>query len=170
MSELKEPKPAKVITGLLISPSVNQQECFEMLFRHFGDIDFISESIQFDYSKYYEPEMGTGLKKLFYSFANLINPEQIVDVKLQTNEIEELLSEQGRRKVNLDPGYLAPAKVVLATTKNFDHRIYLGKGIYGDVQLRFRKKKFHFNNWTYPDYKDMYVIEFLTRLRSLYMK
>jgi hypothetical protein len=91
-------------------------------------------------------------------------------MKLLTNEIEAAFLSNGRRQVNIDPGYLTGANVILATTKNFDHRMYLGKGIYGDVHLRYRREKFHFNDWTYPDYKDMMVIDFFARLRKVYMK
>lgn len=136
----------------------------------FGAIDTLSAIYDFIYTQYYAREMGVNLQKQLVGFEKLIRPESLPDIKLITNEIEHRYSLENRRQVNIDPGYLTGAKVVLATTKNFDHRIYLGKGIYGDVHLRYRGNKFRFNDWTYPDYRDMIVIDFFARLRKKYMK
>lgn len=135
----------------------------------YGPVDTLSAEFDFSYTQYYEKEMGSNLKKRLVGFEQLIRPERLLDIKLQTNAIEQQFSIAHRRQVNIDPGYLAEAKVVLATTKNFDHRIYLGKGIYGDVHLRYRRNKFIINEWTYPDYRDMLVIDFFARLRKKYM-
>ena len=140
------------------------------LIENFGVIQVVSKVFDFDFTQYYVMEMGLNLKKQFLGFKKLIRPEHLADIKLITNNIEDLFLNQGKRQINIDPGYLTGANIVLATTKNFDHRIYLGKGIYGDVHLRYRREKFHFNDWTYPDYKDMMVIDFFARLRKVYMK
>ena len=87
-----------------------------------------------------------------------------------TNELEASTAHRGRRSVNYDPGYLEAAKLVLATTKNFDHRLYLGNGIYGDVQLRFRKGAFAAMDWTYPDYQQQSVLDFFHLVRSWYLR
>ncbi|RLB10178.1 MAG: DUF4416 domain-containing protein [Deltaproteobacteria bacterium] len=168
VSELKEPKPAKVITGLLISPSVNQQECFEMLFRHFGDIDFISESIQFDYSKYYEPEMGTGLKRRFVAYKDLRRQDDLVSLKLLAMEIEDRFKEQGKRRLNVDPGLVTLERLVLATGKNYTHRIYLRTGVFADLTLVFKKGTYIPLPWTYPDYKEPLIIEWFNKIRQKY--
>lgn len=168
MSELKEPKPAKVITGLLISPSVNQQECFEMLFRHFGDIDFISESIQFDYSKYYEPEMGTELKRRFVTYKDLRRQDDLVSLKLLAMEIEDRFKEQGKRRLNVDPGLITLERLVLATGKNYTHRIYLRAGVFADLTLVFKKGTYIPLPWTYPDYKEPLIIEWFNKIRQKY--
>jgi hypothetical protein len=141
----------------------------EMLIKKFGPIEHTSDLLTFTYTDYYSDEMGKDLKKLFYSFAKLIDSENIVAVKLATNQIEMKLSQSGRRTVNLDPGYLEAAKLILATTKNFSHRIYLGKGIYGDVQLYYRKGRFQTNEWTYPDYKEDKSIAFFNKIRAEYL-
>jgi len=149
-------------------------ELYEKIKTHledrFGKIEIISAIYDFSFTKYYFKEMGGDLKKQILSFKKLYPPDILPNFKLITNEIEDEFTVNEKRKINLDPGYLSAGKVVLATTKNFDHRIYLGKGIYGDVQLRYRGNKFHTNSWTYPDYRDMKVIEFLARLRKKYMK
>lgn len=170
MGQPKIPVDVKLFIAVTFSDDALYEQGKVILENEFGPIEIRSAIFNFEHTRYYYQEMGGNLKKQLLGFEKLIPPDILPDIKLKTNALEEQFMVVGNRRLNLDPGYLAPAKVVLATTKNFDHRIYLGKGIYGDVQLRFRKKKFHFNNWTYPDYKDMYVIEFLTRLRRVYMK
>ncbi|MCU0644586.1 MAG: DUF4416 family protein [bacterium] len=159
---------------LFAAVTFNDEGIFDVtktaLIEKFGAIQIISKIFDFNFTEYYADEMGLNLKKQFLGFEKLIRPEALPDMKLLTNEIEAAFLSNGRRQVNIDPGYLTGANVVLATTKNFDHRMYLGKGIYGDVHLRYRREKFHFNEWTYPDYKDMMAIDFFARLRKVYMK
>ncbi len=170
MAKPKLPLDVKLFIAVTFSDDNIFEKIKIILQREFGAIDCLSAIFSFDYTKYYVREMGEGLKKQLLSFEQLISPDSLPEIKLRTNEIEDQFSVNGKRRVNLDPGYLSAAKVVMATAKNFDHRIYLGKGIYGDVQLRYRKNKFHFNPWTYPDYKDKYIIDFLARTRKIYMK
>jgi len=159
---------------LFIAVTFNNRELFEqtksILKKRFGEVDTLSAVYEFNYTQYYAKEMGINLQKQILGFEKLIRPESLPDIKLLTNEIEGQFSQENKRQVNIDPGYLTPAKVVLATTKNFDHRIYLGKGIYGDVHLRYRGNKFIMNEWTYPDYRDRITIDFFARLRKKYMK
>jgi len=160
----------KLFAAVTFSDEDMYEKTQELLIKNFGIIQVVSKKIDFCFTEYYANEMGLNLKKQFLGFKELIRPESLVDIKLVTNKIEELFLSNGKRQVNIDPGYLTGASVILATTKNFDHRIYLGKGIYGDVHIRYRREKFHFNEWTYPDYKDMMVIDFFARLRKVYMK
>ena len=106
--------------------------------------------------------------RTFIFFKDLINRAEIADIKLRTNDIETSLSIDGRRKVNLDPGYLTLANVILATTKGYSHRIYLGKGIYGEVTLLYREKDKTFvpNIFTYSDYQDKKCIEMFIKARE----
>lgn len=157
MGLIRKPEPVKLIMGMI----ANDVELFEkveaMLERKFGKIDFKSHIIDFNFTNYYEKEMGKGLKRKFISFEKLILPSEIVRVKLYTNKIERKFSDKGKRNVNLDPGYLNEGKVVLASTKDNLQRIYLGKGIYAEVTLYYRNKNFEHFNWTYPDYRtDLY--------------
>jgi hypothetical protein len=159
---------------LFAAVTFNNKNTYEtiksILTENFGAIDTLSAIYDFIYTQYYAREMGVSLQKQLIGFEKLIRPESLPNIKLITNELEQRHSLENKRQVNIDPGYLTGAKVVLATTKNFDHRIYLGKGIYGDVHLRYRGNKFRFNDWTYPDYRDMIVIDFFARLRKKYMK
>ncbi|MDP3048421.1 MAG: DUF4416 family protein, partial [Thermodesulfovibrionales bacterium] len=125
-------------------------------------------SVNWDYSEYYKEEIGSPIKRIFIFFRNLINPGEIVDIKLRTNDIEASLSTDGKRNVNIDPGYLTLANVILATTKGYAHRIYLGKGIYGEVSLLYREKDKAFvpNIFTYSDYQDKKCIEMFVKARE----
>ena len=110
--------------------------------------------------------MGAETNKIFVSFKHLISVETLADIKIKTNEIEQQFLKNNRRTVNIDPGYLTQAKVVLATTKDYSHRIYLGKGIFADLHLSYQDKLYRSQLWTYPDYKQKHVIEFFCRLRE----
>ncbi len=132
--------------------------------------DLQTDWFPFHYTEYYTKEMGASLKKRLVSFRTLLPAENLPTLKLATNEIEQELSFEGKRKVNLDPGYLTASRLVLATTKDYAHRIYLGQGILGDIHLRFRKGQFEPLEWTYPDYREPFVRQFLKDVREIYLK
>ena len=167
MAEPKIPFDVKLFIAITYADDQLYEQVNGILQSSFGPVDCLSAIFPFDYTQYYTEEMGQGLVKRLLSFERLIPPDGLPDIKLQTNHIEDQFAVNGKRRVNLDPGYLSAANVVMATAKNFDHRIYLGKGIFGDVQLRYRGNKFHFSPWTYPDYKDKYIIDFLARTRKI---
>ncbi len=122
----------------------------------------------FAFTDYYKEEMGGSLVKTIRLFANPADPSILADIKLKTNALEARFSVQpGGRKINLDPGYLTLAKVVLATTKDFSHRIYLRDGIYAEVTLSARNGAFQPHPWTYPDYKQESVRQFFWEAREL---
>ncbi|HIE43995.1 MAG TPA: DUF4416 family protein [Candidatus Omnitrophica bacterium] len=135
-----------------------------------GAIDFKGPPFLFNHTDYYEQEMGTNLRKEFISFQNLINPESLASIKLTTNQLEERYSEEGGRIINIDPGYISSSKLVLASTKNYYHRIYLGGGIYAEVTLFFKKGTFKPLPWTYPDYRTDESISIFNRIREIYRK
>jgi hypothetical protein len=140
-----------------------------ILIKEFGDLLYESEQLPWNYSDYYRNELGWPLFRRFLSFKKIINPELIKDIKLITNGIEERLSINERRSINLDPGYLTMSKVVLATTKNYAHRIYLGKGIYAEVTLMYRGKGYMPHDFTYRDYRSSDYARFFQRVRG-YLK
>ncbi len=164
----KSPPPAALFVATLFSPSVSYDEVRAEVTKEFGDILEASPVFSFDYSDFYTAEMGGDLQKVFFLLARLIDPGALVDWKLHAQEVEARFTENGKRRINFDPGCLDAAKLVLATTKNYDHRIYLGRGIYGDVQLRYRLQKFHFNDWTYPDYRAPEHLAFFEQARRRY--
>lgn len=163
-------KDVKLFMATTFSNQKVYAEVRQILEEKFGQIDFQSDIFDFNFTEYYAPEMGINLRKQFVSFQPLIKPENLNEIKLWTNELEMQYSVAGKRQVNIDPGYLTAANIVLATTKNFSHRVYLGKGIYGDVHLRFRNHQFQALEWTYADYRQPLAIGFFTELRKLYSK
>ena len=135
MGKAREVWPVKILVGLL-SQNVELFETVKLeLEREWGPIDQQSELMEFNFTRYYEEELGSDLKRLFISFAGLADPGRLPEMKLFTNYVENKLSVGGRRRVNIDPGYITPARLILATTKDHSHRVYLGKGIYGDLTL-----------------------------------
>lgn len=168
MGNPANPKPALLFTGILYSDESYLSKAKESLLKIFGSALLETPSVSWDYSEYYKEEIGSPIKRIFIFFRNLINPGGIVDIKLRTNDIEASLSTDGKRNVNIDPGYLTLANVVLATTKGYSHRIYLGKGIYGEVSLLYKEKDRTFipHTFTYPDYQDKKCIEMFIKARE----
>ena len=170
MGRAKEPEPVKLFVGVLAAAPELLPEVRDHLEKALGPVDLSSPLWDFGYTRYYEAEMGPTLKRQFWSFAPLVDPGRLPEIKLFTNQVEEEFALQGRRRVNLDPGYLASAKVVLVTTKDFSHRVYLGRGIYGEITLMYRRGQFVPLPWTYPDYRSPDYHRFFAELRALYRR
>lgn len=171
MSAPSEPKQVKLIISILYANRGLCEQAVETLQKEFGEMDLTEFDLPFHYTQYYLKEMGENLKRCFVSFKDLIFREKLVSIKLFTNKIENnLAKEDGRRTLNVDPGYLNDAQLILATGKNFSHRIYLGKGIFGDLTLIFKGNKFHALPWTYADYQDEPLRNFLIKIRKDYLE
>jgi len=168
MGDIKSFMRENLIIGVLSTKKDVDSALKEELEAEFGTADFVSSKLDFNYTTYYDLEMGEHIERWFYSFEKLVSPEDLPAVKIKTNEIEERYAERGLRKVNLDPGLLDLNRLILATTKNVGHRIPLSAGIYGEVTLLYMKKDFHALPWTYPDYQSCEYIEILKEIRSLY--
>lgn len=158
----------KLTAGFIFKDKAALNQALAALEKRFGKIDFVSPSLAFTYTDYYENEFGTQLKRQFVSFSRLIAPERLAEIKLITNRIERRLSKGSRRLVNIDPGYLDMAKLVLATTKDYRHRIYLNKGIFAEITLCYRGRTFTPWEWTYPDYRSADYIGIFNRIRQIY--
>ena len=169
MSLPQPPKPAKLVIGLILRDKALLSSVASELTNRFGAIDMVSIWFPFDFTTYYAPEMGSPLFRRVLAFQALIQQNALVDIKLATNEIERAYSEGGKRRVNLDPGYLVHERFVLATGKNYSHRIYLDKGIYADLTLTYRRGAFEALPWTYPDYAHHHLMSFLERVRKKYV-
>jgi len=135
-----------------------------------GPISRESPVIPFDFTKYYEPEMGPRLLRQFVAFRRLIEQEALPDFKVQARTLEAELGDSSsgrlRRRANIDPGYLTLERLVLATTKNYSHRIYLRDGIFAELALAFCSDTFRPLEWTYPDYRTALAIEFFNTVRD----
>jgi len=136
----------------------------------FGEIDYASKKFLFDFTDYYVAEMGSPVYRQFYSFERLISPGELAAVKLATNAIEQDLAAAGKRRVNLDPGYLDTDKFVLASAKYNGHKIYLSHGIWADMTLHYEKGKFTAYAWSFPDFRAGVYNDVFMRVRAIYKK
>lgn len=170
MSALKPPAPAALFCAALYTPEFTDAGAAELVFENFGPPLLPGPVFAFTFSEYYEKEMGRNLRKAFFLLQRLFDPAELPEWKLRAAALEEQLARAGKRTINLDPGYLEAPKLVLATGKNFAHRIYLGRGVYADVQLYMKNGKFRTHPWTYPDYQVPAHLAFFERGRSLYME
>jgi hypothetical protein len=166
MSLPREPHRAKLIVGLLFREPSVQLETLAALGDRGGRGDFLTEPRPFTYTDYYEGEMGSSLIRQTGSFAQLVHPEALPDIKLVTNSLELQWSIQNRRQINIDPGLLTEERLVLATGKNFTHRIYLRSGVYADLTLIYQKGSYRTLAWTYPDYCEPDLLHFFGVLRQ----
>jgi len=169
MGAIAAPEKVKLFCGLLLSGSLLLQPALKVLEENFGKIDLQSEPIDFTFTSYYNSEMGTGIKRLWVSFDALISPDALAQIKVATNNIENAFTKETRRAVNIDPGYLTPANVILASTKNFSHRIYLSDGIYSEVTLIYERQDYTKLPWSYPDYSSQHGKTFLFEARKILM-
>ena len=169
MSVAQFPDAVKLIVSIIAVNTRQMDAVINQLAERYGTPDVISVLHGFHYTNYYEPEMGSALIRRFLSFRTLIRPELLPEVKTATNSIEDERSEEAKRQVNLDPGYISSAHLILATGKGYTHRPYLRRGIYADLTLVFRDKTFRRLPWTYPDYADAKQITLFNRIRQRYM-
>ncbi|MFH1478755.1 MAG: DUF4416 family protein [Candidatus Omnitrophota bacterium] len=168
------PPGAKLIVGILAKDLAILGKAEELLNKEFGEIGYKSALLQFNFTDYYKEEMGNPLLKRFLCFKKLVSLENMPKIKIKTNDIEKKLAldKDGllKRQVNIDPGYITDSKLVLLTTKDFSHRIYLNKGIYAEITLAWKKNSFVPMEWTYPDYRSKEYIDILNLMREMYMK
>lgn len=170
MGKIQKSQKVKLIVSIFSSRKELFDDVKSVMIRRFKAVDFESEFLSFDKTDYYEPEMGSNLLRKFYSFERLIKPEKLADIKIYTNKLEVKFSYQNKRIVNIDPGYLTLGKLILATTKDQQHRIYLKKDIYAEITLRYQKGSFIAWGWTYPDYASMRYREIFSKIREIYRK
>jgi hypothetical protein len=170
MSQPNEPEPVKLISSLFSPEKEFVDKAISNLAEIFGPVDWISPWLLFDRTKYYAREMGWPLHRRFISFAELVPADYLASIKRKTNEIEQQNLREGKRVINIDPGTISPERLILATGKNYVHRVYISKGIYADLTLIFQKKSFRPLKWTYPDYAGSEVIGFFGGVRERYMK
>ena len=171
MGKIIIPEKAIVFCGVLYNKNVDIEKIEEVVVKYFGKILFKSTTFEFTETSYYDDEIGKPIYRIFFAIDKLIEQDRIVELKLLSNKLEEeYFTFDGKRKVNIDPGYVTKAKVVLPTTKNFQHRIYLRNGIFAEITLRWRKGSFSEWEWTFRDYRRAESINFFNRLREYYRK
>ncbi|MBF0201605.1 MAG: DUF4416 family protein [Desulfamplus sp.] len=168
MSTIKPPDPAKLVISLLMNSRSVFDEVVPFLEAEFGTLDMVAPWFDFNYTDYYFREMGSPLFRRLITFKGLIAQDDLVRIKLAANILEKKWERGGRRSLNIDPGYLLLSRFILATGKDYSHRIYLGSGIYGDLTLIYKKGRFHTLEWTYPDYGSKDIQDILLKIREDY--
>jgi len=170
MSNPKLPQPVKLIASVFSQAQDLISIVIKELSGKFGETDFVSEVFPFEFTSYYEGEMGKGLIRRFISFNEIVSPDRLPNIKLYTNETEDsLLDGQGNRRANIDPGYISLSHLILATGKGYAHRPYLRDGIFADLTLIYKDKSFCALDWTFPDYRSKEIIELMNTVRRKYM-
>ncbi len=170
MSIPKNPDPAKLVVGCLMNNKDLIEVLFPLLEQEFGLLDMISRWLDFAFTDYYKKEMGTPLFRKVFVFKTLIAQDELALIKEKTNKIETHFSIDKKRSLNIDPGYLVSSRFILATGKEYSHRIYIGRKIYADLTLMYTKKDgFKPLDWTYPDYASNDMILFLSKVRDKYL-
>lgn len=172
MGTITTPQLVKAVIGVLTSDPCLLPTIYGELEQRLGPVDFISELMPFTSTTYYETEMGRNIERQFISFERLIDAGTLAEMKLFTNTVEQTFASKkpdgDARRVNLDAGYLCLAKLVLASTKDHAHRIYLRDGIYAEITLRFYRKTFRPWEWSYPDYRLPTYIAIFNQIRDIY--
>jgi hypothetical protein len=174
MAEPRLPTPALLVIAAFTRHDTALQWARERLQREFGPLAATTPPFSFHHTKYYETTMGPNLLKQLLAFEQLVPPEQLASIKLQTNHLEREFFDGGEysepRPLNLDPGLLTLGKFLLATTKDQAHRIYLRDGIYAEVTLRFQSGEYEPWPWTYADYREPALRAALKEFRDYYRR
>jgi hypothetical protein len=162
---------AKLFCGIIYQKSEHFDNTCDLLSQTYSKtIDSVSDVFLFDHSDYYRPEMGANLKRRFVSFAGLEAPDKAYRFKLLSNRCESKFSKNNKRPVNIDPGLLSLHQIVLFSAKNYSHRIACGSGIYAELTLLYKHKRFQPLEWTYPDFKDETLLRYFYALRQTYQE
>lgn len=169
MGDISQHKPVLLIAAVTSRHDVAFEWAAARATEAWGPIVKRSPIFDFTETDYYAATMGEDLRKQFLAFENLFAPEQIADTKHRSNDWESEFKSRfdfpEQRPINIDPGYVSEAKLVLVTTKDRDHRIYLRDGIFAEVTLHFRGRQWTHQRWTYPDYQRADFQEFFTECR-----
>jgi hypothetical protein len=162
-----EPGPVELVVSLFTGEAALFGEVLGRLRERFGPLEFLSEPMAFDQTEYYAMEFGASLVRRLVSFEEMRAMDELASIKIYTNGVEDdFLSKDGRRRINIDPGYLTLDKLVLASCKNFSHRIYLSDGVYAELTLVYARSGFRPLEWTYPDYAGERMTALLKEMRK----
>jgi hypothetical protein len=170
LGEISKPLSVKYFVAIMYQTEFPIESLLLRLDTKFGKRETVYGPIDFSWSEYYASEMGDNLKKMYICYEALEDRDALPSIKIFTNAIEEEYAVDKKRVVNIDPGYIARDKVVLATTKDFYHRLYLHDGIFGEVTLHYKRGQYRFFSWTYPDYRQKEVYALFEKARSSLVK
>jgi hypothetical protein len=169
MWELREPNPVKYVIGILASDDRSLRAAREAVASQLGPLDLVSDIWPFEKTAYYRDQTGPAILRQFAAIEQLADPGDLAEMKHRTNQIEQELAATLAlpfpRPVNLDPGIIEPSKLVLATTKNYAHRVYIGRKMYAEVTLVFDRGAWCPLPYTYPDYRQETYLAFFSEVR-----
>lgn len=169
MSIPSVPKPGKLFLSILSSRwELFWPDLLDILEQKFGRTDYLTDLFSFTETCYYDRELGTPVSRRLLTFTPLVELDSLANVKLITNKLEKSYGKDGNRIFNLDPGLITLERLVLATGKNFTHRVYLTRGIWADLTLIFRQGDWQDLDWTFPDYSSEKIKIHLRTIRSRY--
>ena len=168
MAEAREFQRCALIIGVLSTLESQHDRLISVLEENFGPVDIHSPVLDFSFTDYYDSEMGGRPVRYILLFRNLIDPAALADIKTLTNELEKQFSLEGNRRINLDPGTLSLANLVLATCKDRSHRIPLRDGVYAETTLIYPNHDFQALPWSYADYSSDAVRAVLRSFRDKY--
>lgn len=166
MGAYKPPLPVKLVIGLLSGKPEMLASMRPRLSERFGPEEEVLSPIPFTWTRYYADELGPEPWRSFVSYERLIPREELVAIKRWTNELEAETSVEGKRRINLDPGYMTLGQFFLATTKDQRHRVYVRDGIFIEPTLYFENGLFQPFAWTYPDYRSEAYLAYLRDARA----
>jgi hypothetical protein len=170
MGATRTPPPVRLVMGILAQTPELVDRIRPRLSELYGEEEEVLPAFPFRFTNYYREEIGEVPVRAFVTYGQLISRERIVDIKLQTNELELSFAREfgteGLRPVNLDPGYMTLGQFFLATTKDQRQRVYIRNGIYVEPTLYFQDGHFHAFDWTYRDYRSEEYIRFLETVRK----
>lgn len=153
MATAKEPEKVTLFLGIMYHDETLRDEALNTFKEKHGEVLATCEPLNFsEFSGYYDKEIGGTVWKEYFLFETMIDREELASIKTFTNELELTFASGDSRPINLDPGYLCADKFVLASAKDFAHRLYIGKGIFAEVTLHFKQDKVKFFSWSYKDY------------------
>ena len=168
MSRRAVPPRAKLLASVIYRDEERFAEARGLFAERIGAVERVSDRLPFDFTEYYAREMGAPLVRRFVVAADLVARDALAGVKDAAERIEDALAVGGRRTVNIDPGLLTEENFILATGKNYSHRVYLRDGVFADLTLVYERGAYRALPWTYPDYGSEPVRAFLAEVRSAY--
>jgi hypothetical protein len=167
MSTPTFPDKIKLFFSLIYKDEENFNTIKDQILIYFGECDQITDALNFDTTNYYEKEFGYPLKRRFIFIKNLCERDSLIDIKYKTYEIESKFKKNDQNRiVNIDPGFVSKENIILSTFKNYSHRIYLGKGVFAEITLIYKKNSYTALDWTYPDYKKEETIKIFNEIRK----
>ena len=171
--DLQPSTPVALVCAVLADSAETLADAKERLAECFGPLRAASATYDFDFTSYYEAEMGAGLCKQLVCFAERIDPAELTAAKMQTIALEKAMSRAAsdglHRRANIDPGLLSIESLILATTKYSGHRICIAPQLYAEVTLLYQRGRYRPLEWTYPDYRRDAVQCFLLAARTWLM-